>query len=143
MSIETQAKNIMRKAIVKLSKEHSVSCKEVQLMLRMEEGKPKFFATKQFVPEREMTVKELYPVLVDVLHVRQLLPAFVGSLLVDTAEECNAENWEDIKIFIFTMDDDAKDLHIFAYNKNEKYKALDWSIVFGDEAMMRVMTKHS
>ena len=139
MSIEAQAKKMMRAAIDKAAKEHDVSCKEVQLLMKMDNGMPKFYITKQFKPVKEVSVKEMYPVLVDVFHVRQLLP--VGNLLTETAEKCNAENWEDVKIFIFTMEDTTKNLHMFAYNKNDKYKALDWEEVFGMEAMARLMVK--
>lgn len=141
MSIEAQAKKIMRNAIDKAAKKHDVSCKEVQLLMKMNDGMPKFYITKQFKIVREISVKELYPVLIDVFHVRQLLPAFVGSLLTETAEKCEAENWEDVKIFIFTMEENTKNLHLYAYNKNKKYKALDWEEVFGMEAMARLMVK--
>mgnify|MGYP003145991176 CR=1 FL=1 len=143
MSIESQAKKIMKDNIVRLSKSYNTSCKDVQLLMQLKEGIPKFYATKDFVVEKELTVKELYPVLVDVFQVRQLLPVFIGNLLVDTAKECDADNWDDVKVYISTNSENADKLYLHAYNKNKPYKQLTWSEVFGEEAMMKLMTKQA
>tara|TARA_R110002020_G_scaffold190916_9_gene390586 strand:+ start:1561 stop:1992 length:432 start_codon:yes stop_codon:yes gene_type:complete len=143
MSIEAQAKKIMKDNIIRLSKSYNTSCKSVQLMMRLNEGMPKIYATKDFVVEKEMTVKELYPVLVDVFQVRQLLPMFMGNLLVGIAKDSDAENWEDISVYVSTNSDSIDKLYLHAYNKNKPYKQLSWSEVFGEEAMMKLMAKQS
>ena len=43
------------------------------------------------VKDRELGVKELYPVLVDIFNVRDMIPVFIGNLLVDVLKECDAE----------------------------------------------------
>ena len=141
MSIESKAKKIMKDNIISLSKSYNTSCIDVQVLMQVNGGIPKFYATKDFVVEKEMTVKELYPVLVDVFQVRQLLPVFVGNLIVDTAKECDTENLDDIKVFISTNSDNAEKVYLHAYNKNKPHRQLTWSEVFGEEAMMKLMTK--
>jgi len=143
MSIESKAKKIMKDNIIKLSKTYNTSCKDVQVLMQVNEGVPKFYATKDFAVEKEISVKELYPVLVDVFQVRQLLPVFVGNLIVDTAKECNAEDLGDIKVFISTNSDNAEKVYLHAYNKNKPHRQLSWSEVFGEEAMMKLMTKQA
>ena len=133
----------MKDNIIKLSKTYNTSCKDVQVLMQVNEGVPKFYATKDFAVEKEISVKELYPVLVDVFQVRQLLPVFVGNLIVDTAKECNAEDLGDIKVFISTNSDNAEKVYLHAYNKNKPHRQLSWSEVFGEEAMMKLMTKQA
>ena len=91
MSIEAKSKKIMKDNIVRLAKEYSMPTTNVQLVMQFKGGQPKFYSAKDFVKDRELGVKELYPVLVDIFNVRDMIPVFIGNLLVDVLKECDAE----------------------------------------------------
>tara|TARA_R110000744_G_scaffold379862_3_gene498992 strand:+ start:4093 stop:4524 length:432 start_codon:yes stop_codon:yes gene_type:complete len=141
MSIEAKAKKIMTAQIRSLSKEYGTKPKGVQLLMKLKGGEPKFFAMHEFKTMREVSVKELYPVLVDLFNVREILPAFVVSLIVDIAEKEDGAKYEDIQVIISTNGDDLRHLYLHAYNKNSPIRQLSWEEVFGNEAMMKLMAK--
>ena len=143
MSIEAKSKKIMKDNIVRLAKEYSMPTTNVQLVMQFKEGQPKFYSAKDFVKDRELGVKELYPVLVDIFNVRDMIPVFIGNLLVDILKECDAEKEDDVVVYISTNCDKASKLYLHSYFKNKPHRQLTWSEVFGEEAMMKLMAKQS
>tara|TARA_R100001244_G_scaffold35643_3_gene32777 strand:- start:8 stop:433 length:426 start_codon:yes stop_codon:yes gene_type:complete len=138
--IESKSKSIMKDAINVLALEHKVSAENIQLLINIKGGSPKFFGMKEFRVVKEITVKELYPVLVDMFQIRQMIPAFVANLIVDTAEKENLLP-KNLAIIISTQDDEAKELFVHVYNETTPIKQIIWKDIFGQEAMMKVMAK--
>ena len=138
--IEGKAKSIMKDNLKRLAKSENTDCTKVQMIIQLIEGEPKFFAMDNFVIGKEITVKELYPVLIDLLNVRQMLPVFTSNLIVEIAEENNI-NAYNIKLIVSTNKEDASVVFIHSYNNTKPLKQLTWSEVFGQEAMMKLMAK--
>lgn len=140
--IEEKAKSIMKDNLQRLAIDENTDCLDVQILIQFIDGEPKFFAMHNFVIGKEITPKELYPVLIDLLNVRQMLPVFAANLMVDIAED-DGSNPYDIKLIVSTNKADAGVVFMHAYNKTQPLKQLTWSEVFGQEAMMKMMSKQA
>ena len=138
--IEQKAKKIMQNNLVRLAIAENTDCTDVQMMIQFVEAELRFYSMYKFVIGKEISLKELYPVLVDLLNIRQMIPVFISNLIVDLSEDSNV-NPNDIKLIISTNKADATVVFIHAYNNTKPLKQLTWSEVFGQEAMMKMMAK--
>tara|TARA_R110002033_G_C3798001_1_gene230994 strand:- start:26 stop:451 length:426 start_codon:yes stop_codon:yes gene_type:complete len=138
--IEQKAKKIMQNNLVRLAIAENTDCTDVQMMIQFVEAELRFYSMYKFVIGKEISLKELYPVLVDLLNIRQMIPVFISNLIVDLSEDSNV-NPNDIKLIISTNKADASVVFIHAYNNTKPLKQLTWSEVFGQEAMMKMMAK--
>jgi|TARA_R110000824_G_scaffold305007_4_gene492772 hypothetical protein len=138
--IEQKAKKIMQNNLVRLAIAENTDCTDVQMMIQFVEAELRFYSMYKFVIGKEISLKELYPVLVDLLNIRQMIPVFISNLIVDLSENSNV-NPNDIKLIISTNKADASVVFIHAYNNTKPLKQLTWSEVFGQEAMMKMMAK--
>tara|TARA_R110000744_G_scaffold297472_3_gene407268 strand:+ start:4005 stop:4430 length:426 start_codon:yes stop_codon:yes gene_type:complete len=138
--IEQKAKKIMQNNLVRLAIAENTDCTDVQMMIQFVEAEIRFYSMYKFVIGKEISLKELYPVLVDLLNIRQMIPVFISNLIVDLSEDSNV-NPNDIKLIISTNKADATVVFIHAYNNTKPLKQLTWSEVFGQEAMMKMMAK--
>ena len=84
--VERQSKKIMSDALISLAKSQEVDCTDVQLLMQFKGVNPIVYGMKEYDVVKEYTYKELYPVLVDLLNVRDMIPVFIANLLVDEAE---------------------------------------------------------
>lgn len=138
--VERKSKQIMSDAIISLAKEQEVSCTDVQLLMQFKGVHPIVFGMKEYDVVKEYTYKELYPVLIDVLNVRDMIPVFIANLLVDEAEK-EGDNPNNLKLIISTNQEDGVVVYPHLYKDKKLLRQLGWGEIFGQQAMMRIMAK--
>jgi hypothetical protein len=138
--VERQSKKIMSDALVSLAKSQEVDCTDVQLLMQFKGVNPIVYGMKEYDVVKEYTYKELYPVLVDLLNVRDMIPVFIANLLVDEAEKLN-ETPDKIKLVVSTNKKDGDVVYPHIYNDKELIRQLKWGQVFGQEALLKIIAK--
>ena len=138
--VERTSKKIMSDAIVSLAKNEEVSCTEVQLLMQFKGVNPIVYGMKEYEVVKPYTYKELYPVLIDLLNVRDMIPMFIANLLVDEAQKEN-QTPDQIKIVISTNKEDGSTVYPHLYNGKKLLRQLNWGEVFGQQALMSIMAK--
>ena len=138
--VERTSKKIMSDAIISLAKKEEVSCTDIQLLMQFKGVNPIVYGMKKYDVVKPYTYKELYPVLIDLLNVRDMIPMFIGNLLVDEAQKEN-QSPDKIKIVVSTNKDDGSIVYPHLYNGNKILRQLNWDEVFGNKALMSIMAK--
>lgn len=138
--VERQSKKIMSDALVSLAKSQEVDCTDVQLLMQFKGVNPIVYGMKEYDVVKEYTYKELYPVLVDLLNVRDMIPVFIANLLVDEAEKLN-ETPDKIKLVVSTNKKDGDVVYPHLYNDKQLIRQLQWGQVFGQEALLKIIAK--
>jgi hypothetical protein len=140
--VERTSKKILSDALISLATEQEVDCTEVQLLMQFKGVRPKVYGMKEYGVVKEYTYKELYPVLVDLLNVRDMIPVFIANLLVDEAEKLN-ETPDRIKLVVSTNKKEGDVVYPHLYNDKELIRQLKWGQVFGQEALLKIMAKQT
>ena len=138
--VERQSKKIMSDALISLAKSQEVDCTEVQLLMQFKGVNQIVYGMKEYDVVKEYTYKELYPVLVDLLNVRDMIPVFIANLLVDEAEKLN-ETPDKIKLVVSTNKKDGDVVYPHLYNDKELIRQLQWGQIFGQEALLKIIAK--
>lgn len=138
--VERQSKKIMSDALISLAKSQDVDCTNVQLLMQFKGVNPIVYGMKEYDVVKEYTYKELYPVLVDLLNVRDMIPVFIANLLVDEAEKLN-ETPDKIKLVVSTNKKDGDVVYPHLYNDKTLIRQLKWGQIFGQEALLKIMAK--
>ena len=138
--VERTSKKIINDAIISLAKEQDVGCADVQLLMQFKGVHPIVYGMKDYEVIKEYTYKELYPVLVDLLNIRDMIPVFIANLLVDEAEK-EKETPDRIKLVFSTNKDDAGDVYPHLYKDKKILRQLNWGQIFGQEALMKIIVK--
>ena len=138
--VERKSKEIMRNAIILLAKEKESSCVNIQLLMQFKGIHPTVYGMEDYEIVRPYTYKELYPTLIDLLNVRDMIPMFIANLLVDEAEK-EKETPDKIKIIVSTNKEDASVIYPHLYKGTTLLRKLNWEEVFGNQALMKIMAK--
>jgi len=130
--IKTKTKNIFSKAIKNLATKNNSNAKDVQLLVKYFESKPEFFGLENYNKNGEhLPLDFIYPAWQDV----------IANLISEISEE-NELPYEEINIIISGADESVKKLNLHAYHNNKYLKELTWDKVFGQEAMIKIMSKN-
>ena len=140
--IKTKTKNIFSKAIKNLATKNNSNAKDVQLLVKYFESKPEFFGLENYNKNGEhLPLDFIYPAWQDVFGIRNQIPVFIANLISEISEE-NELPYEEINIIISGADESVKKLNLHAYHNNKYLKELTWDKVFGQEAMIKIMSKN-
>jgi len=138
--VERASKKIMRNAIISLAAESDTSCTNVQLLMQFKGVHPIVYGMNDYEIVKPYTYKELYPTVIDILNVREMIPMFIANLLVDESQKEN-ETPDKIKIIVSTNKEDADIVYPYLYKETKLLRRLNWDEVFGNQALMKIMAK--
>lgn len=128
-----ETKSIMSKAIKRFAQELGSRVVENQLTIRLsEEGNVVFHRCFLYKPVEELTFTEVLGVKVDIRGREGLAAPFMQKSILRLAEEEGIENFTDISIYCFTIDDKAKQVLMYAYNGQQKMKQITWDYLFDE-----------
>ena len=126
-----ETKSIMSKAIKRFAQALDSRVVENQLTIRLsEDGNVIFHRCFLYKEVEELTFTEVLGVKVDIRGREGLAKPFMQKSILRLAEEEGIENYADIAIYCFTIDDKAKKVLMYVYNANQKLKQITWDYLF-------------
>ena len=139
--VEKKARKILIEGIETLSVSEKTN--DVQLLVKYHNGQPEFFGMKGWETNvGHIPINDLYPAWQDIFGIRNQIPMFLANLINDISEE-NDLPATDINLLISVhINDGKKHLLITTYNSSGNIiKIMQFDEVFGEEAMMKMMSK--
>lgn len=127
----SETRSIMSKAIKRFAKDLGSRTVENQLTIRLsEDGNVVFHRCFLYKEVEQLSFNEVLGVKVDIKGREALAAPFMYKSILRLAKEEGIETPSDIKIYCFTIDDKAKKVLMYAYNKTEKIKQITWDYLF-------------
>jgi hypothetical protein len=139
--VESKSKSIMVENMKEIAKQKEEQNENVQLLIKKVKGKPEFFGLIDYKENiGHLPLDRLYPAWKDVFGVRSMIPMFIDSVIEDTAKEFKLNQGE-INLIISSFEKDLRILNIHAYEQNKLLKSMNWSDVFGQNRLIKIMAK--
>jgi hypothetical protein len=128
-----ETKSIISKAIKRYAAELGSRIVENQLTIRLDKGGNVLFHRCFLYKEVEQqTFNQILGVKFDMKQREQIAVPFMQNAILKLAQENGIENFEDIKIYCFTVEGSPKNVLMYAYHKNEKLMQITWNYLFAD-----------
>jgi len=130
--ITKETKSVMKKALLRFSKERGISPKDNQLLIcGGPEGVPHYKYMRGYTPENELTFNEILGVTFDFKSREALATPFMQNAIMRLSNEKNISP-EDIQIMIFTSSEKCKDVNLFAYTNGKKIQPVTFEWLFSE-----------
>ncbi len=138
--ITTSAVEIMSEALVRFAKPEDCLANDIQLTIQLNENGLKYGYMKEYSPIRELIFNEILGVKFDFKQREMLTAPFLHKAILRLSAE-NDISIENISVVIMTKDENAKNIYILAYNKNELIKqlTLGWLFDKPEEVLGEIM----
>jgi hypothetical protein len=130
--ITKETKSVMKKALLRFSKEKGIAPTDNQLLIcGGPEGMPSYKYMVNFKPENPLTFNEILGVTFDFKSREVLATPFMQNAIMRLSTEKQLSP-EDIQIMIFTSTDKCKDVNLFAYNNGKKIQPVTFEWLFSE-----------
>jgi len=142
--IEKKARKILIGGIETLSINEKTE--DVQYLVKYHNGQPEFFGMKNWNTELgHIPISQLYPAWKDLFGIAPQIPIFLSNLMSEVSVE-NDISESELKLILSLYEPKPrkKDIAVTAYSSDGKIlKNMQFTEVFGEEAMLKMMTKVS
>lgn len=135
MSIETQTKDIMTKAIKRYSEEEGVDNSKIQLLIYTDNPDclPKYKVLKNNRPLKEVSFNEILDVKMDFLGREIIATPFIASSLKRLVRETKC-SYEEANVLIYTQDDTASNILLYFFVNQSPAKPIGLKDLLGQTA---------
>jgi len=128
--ITKETKNVMKKALLRFSKDRGISPVENQLLIcGGEEGLPHYKYMINYKPENTLSFNDILGVTFDFKSREALATPFMQNAIMRLSEEKDILP-QDIQIMIFTSSEKCKDINLFAYTNGKKIQPVSFKWLF-------------
>jgi hypothetical protein len=132
-----ETKRVMKKALLRFSKENGISPIDNQLLICGGEGGMPFYKyMKKYKPLKNLTFNEILGVIFDFKSREALATPFMQNAILRLSEEKDI-NPQDIQIMIFTDTDECKNVSLYAYSNGKKIKPVSFEWLFKEGLEMK------
>ena len=138
--VENKSKKILINAIRDLSFKEKTDNMNVQLLVKYYKNGFNFFGLNNYSKNLGyIPLSKLYPAHMDIFGIRNQIPAFLENLADKIANQINKDKKE-IMFIVAHKRHDLKTLFVTAYHNNKIVNIMSWKQVFGQEAMLEMVT---
>ena len=128
--ITKETKSVMKKALLRFSKNNGISATDNQLLIcGGEEGVPSYKYMRNYKPENTLSFNEILGVTFDFKSREALATPFMQNAIMRLSEEKSISP-TDIQIMIFTKSEKCRDINLFAYTNGKKIQPVTFEWLF-------------
>ena len=132
-----ETKRVMKKALLRFSKENGIAPTDNQLLICGGEGGTPFYKyMKNYKPVNQLTFNDILGVTFDFKSREALATPFMQNAILRLSEEKEIKP-QDIQIMIFTETDECKSVSLYAYNNGKKIQPVSFEWLFQEGLEMK------
>ena len=138
--VENKSKKILINAIRDLSFKEKTDNMNIQLLVKFYKNGFNFFGLNDYSKDLGyIPLSKLYPSHMDIFGIRNQIPAFLENLADKIATKIDKDKKE-IMFIVAHKKNDLKSLFVTAYHNNKIVSIMSWQQVFGQQAILEMVT---